>query len=424
MRNSLQIQLNRLASDRWARRGVRMLLRASVMALSLVCVAVGMQLLFGLSLSWTWVIAAALGCIAVGAVLVLRRPMAAAEVARRLDRRFQLNEQLTTALELGPQAEGVGAYLHEQSRRSMAQIRRQIAARQGFPWAELSAALALLLLLGGLLLLAGIGPALPGIAAEPLPPLVAAPPPSEQFPAEPFQPPPGAEPGPGEDQVTVAAPGDAAAAAALASALRDQSVTRPAAEALDRGSPSEAAQRLRELADQAGALSSQARTDLARDLREASDEIGASNPGLADQVREASDGIGPTGDDPGTALENLADLIAQLGQGQGEAQAEGAGSGGGAGEGGAGQGSLPGQQREGGGERLGVDGVPLELEGDGQGNLPTGGDASGLPNGAGGAGAGGGFARGSQSGERVEIGDDPLRIPVDLRDVVQDYFSP
>jgi hypothetical protein len=422
VRNSLQIQLNRLASDRWARRGVRLLLRASVLALSLVCMAVGFQLLIGLSLSWAWVIAAALGCIAVGAALVLRRPLAAAEVARRLDRRFQLNEQLTTALELGPQAEGVGAYLHEQSRRTMAQLRRQIAARQGFPWAELSAALALLLLLGGLLLLSGIGPAMPGVVAEPLPPLAAAPPPDDQFPAEPFQPPPGAQPGPGEAQAAGAAPGDAATAAALASALRDQSVTRPAAEALDRGSPGEAAQRLRELADQAGGLSSQARTDLARDLREAADQIDASNPGLADQVREAADGIGPAGAEPGTSLEDLADLIDQLGQG--EAPAEGEASGAGAGGGGAGQGSLPGQQREGGGERLGVDGVPIELESDGQGDLPTGGAAADGPADAGGAGAGGGFARGSQSGERIEIGDDPLRIPVDLRDVVQDYFSP
>lgn len=423
MRNSLQIQLKRLASDRWARRGVRLLLRASTLAIALVCIAVGAQLMLDLRLNWNWLSVIALSCIALGAMLVLRRPLSPAEVARRLDRRFKLNEQLSTALELGPQAEGVGAHLHEQSRRTMTQIRRQIAARQGFPWPELSAAAALLLLLAGLILLVGIGPAWPGAAAEPLPPLVAAPPPNETFPPEPFQPPAGAQPGPGEAQVTISTPDDVAAAAALAEALRDQSVTRPAAEALDRGSPGEAAQSLRELADQAGGLSDQARSDLARDLREAANQIEPSNPDLAEQVREAADGIGPFGANPDAALEDLADAVSQLGQGEAPSQQADGGEGQG-GSGGAGQASLPGQQREGSGERLGVDGVPLPLESEGQGDRATGGDAAGMPSSAGGNASGGGFARGSQSGERVEVGDDPLRIPADLRDVVQDYFSP
>jgi hypothetical protein len=423
VRNSLQIQLQRLANDRWARRGVRLLLRASTLAIALVCIAVGAQLLFDLRLNWNWLSIAALSCIALGALLVLRRPLSPVQVARRLDRRFKLNEQLSTALELSPQAEGVGVHLHEQARRTMAQIRRQLAARQGFPWPELSAAAALLLLLAGLLLLVGIGPAWPGVAAEPLPPLVAAPPPDQSFPPEPFQPPSAAQPGPGDAQATISTPGDVAAAAALAEALRDQSVTRPAAEALDRGNPAEAAQRLRELADQAGGISDQARADLARDLRAAANQIEPGNPDLATQVREAADGIGPFGASPDAALEDLADAVSQLGQGEAPGQQADGGEGQG-GSGGAGQASLPGQQREGSGARLGVDGVPLPLESEGQGSLTTGDGTAGMPSSTDGGTSGGGFARGSQSGERVEIGDDPLRIPTDLRDVVQDYFSP
>lgn len=423
MRNSLHVQLDRLASDRWARRGVRLLLRASGLAISLVCVAVGVQLLLGISLRWSFVSAAALICIAGGAVLVLRPRMSASEVARRLDRRFQLRNQLATALEVGPQADGVGRYLQEQSKQTLAQLRRQLVGRQGFPWSELVLVLALTLLLGGLLVLSGIGPAelTPGV--DPLPPLAQPENPNEQFPAEPFQPPPGSQPGPG--QTSLPGPGDAAAVAALADALRDQSVTRPAAEALDQGNVSEAAQSLRELADQAGQLSPRARAELSESLDDAANQIEPSNPDLAEQLRESAQDLRGAGSQPAEALENLAEALEQLGAGQqpGQGQGEGEGQGEGQGSDGAGQGSLPGEQREGSNERLGVDGVPLELESDGAGDTPTGGEPQGTPSGGNGSG-GGGFSRGNPSGERVEIGDDPLRIPADLRDVVQDYFSP
>jgi hypothetical protein len=434
VRNSLQIQLDRLASDRWARRGVRMLLRASTLALSLVCLALGAHLLSGLTLRWSWVGAGALLCIAAGAMLVLRPRMRAPEVARRLDRRFRLGEQLSTALEVGPQAEGVGVYLHEQARRTMAQIRRQVVVRQRFPWAELALVLALALLLAGMAVLAGIGPRLPGAAAEPLPPLAAPPDPSERFPEEPFQPPPGSQQAPGIGEAGAPGPGDVAAAAALADALRDQSVTRPAAEALDQGDLGGAASELRELADQAGQLSSDAREDLAEALREAAEQIEQTNPGLADQVRQSADGLEQGPQEAADALENLADAVEQLGQGQqpgagqqaqGQGQGEQQGQAQSQGGSGAGQGALPGEQRESDStDRLGVDGVPLELESEGEGDTPAEGEPDGPANAGGGTSGSGDFSPGSQSGERVEIGDDPLRIPADLRDVVQDYFSP
>jgi hypothetical protein len=442
VRDSLQLKLDRLASDRWARRGVRTLLRASTLALSVVCIAAGVQLITGAALPWAWVGAAALAVIAAGATLVLRPRMRAPEVARRLDRRFRLGEQISTALEVGPEAEGVGAHLYEQARRNLAQIRRQVAVRQRFPWAELALVLALLLLLGGLLVLSGVGPRLPMTAAEPLPPLAAAPSPEERFPEEPFQPPPGSQPGAGPGEMSVPDPAAAAAAAALAAALRDQSVTRPAADALDQGDLAGAAQRLRELADQSSGISEQARQDLASALREAAGQIGQSSPGLAEQARQSADALSQGGQQAAQGLEGLADAVEQLAQGQqpgqgqegqeGQGQQPGQGQGQGEGQGqgqqgggGAGQGSLPGEQRErSASDRLGVDGVPLELEAQGEGDTP----AQGRPDGPGGPGGntapGGGFTSGAQSSERVEAADDPLRIPADLRDVVQDYFSP
>jgi len=431
-RGALQLQLDRLASDRWARRGVRVLVRATVLGLSLVCLGVGAQLAFGWHVRWQWLAAAALGCIAGGAALLLRPRMSAREVARRLDRRFRLNEQLSTALELEPGAAGVGAYLDDQARRSIGQIRRYVAARQRFPWAEVALVFALVLALLGLLVIAGVAPAPPVSPAVPLPPLARPPDPVEELPAEPFQPPPGGQPAPGAGEALVPAPGSQAPIAALADALRDQSVTRPAAEALDRNDLGGAAQSLRELADQAAQLSDEARAELADALREAAQQLEAQRPGLAEQLRDSAAGL-ESGDDQAAAeaLEGLAESIEQLGQpggeqGQGQGQqpgqdAQGQGGDQGQGAGGAGEG-VGGEQRAQPTERLGVDGVPLELESGGAGDTPTTGRPDGPDQGQG----QGGFTQGgaAPSGERVDVGDDPLRIPADLRDVVQDYFSP
>lgn len=421
MRNSLQIQLDRLASDRWARRGVRVLIRAIWLALSLVCVGIGLHLAMGWALDWRWLGALALACVAGGAMLVLRPRLRAPEVARRLDRRFRLNEQIATALELDDQPEGVAAYLQDEARRSLGQIRRYISARQQMPWSELALAAALALLLLGLLVIAGVVPPLPNRTAEPLPGLAQPEDPVAQIPEEPFAPPPGSQPAPGGETAPAPGPGDQAAIAALADALRDQSVTRPAADALDQGDVAGAAQSLRELADQAGQLSDQAQSDLASALRDAARQLDNSNPALAEQLRESAQGL--EADDQqaaAQALENLADAVEQLGgqvQGQSPAGEQGQGQG----AGGAGQG-LAGEQREQRTDRLGVDGIPLELESEGEANTPTGGEPQGA---ASGTSDGGDFSQGSRQpgGDRVDVGDDPLRIPADLRDVVQDYFS-
>ncbi len=425
MSNTIKLQLERLASDRWARRGVRVLLRATSLALALVCLGLGLHLIFGLPLAWPWIASLALGCVAIGALLVLRPRMPAQAVARRIDRHFDLYEQLSTALEIDPQSEGVGAYLHNQAQQNLAQLRGQIRSRQHFAWTDLGMLLALLLLLLGMLALTGLGPTLPEVVAEPLPALVAAPeanpPPAAAEPAA--LPPPPAE----QSEVAEAsnsAPGAASNLAALAEALRDQSVTRPAAEALDQGDVEGAANRLRELAEQAGNLSAQARADLAQALREAASQIAANDANLAEQVQQSAANIDAGNPNPAQGLEELAEAIEQAGAGQptqaGTDQNGLAGSAGG----GAGQSSLPGQQREGNRSRLEVEGVPLELKSEGPGTTPAQGAGEAETAQGGGTGAGGGFSRGSQSDERVAVDDDPLHIPADLRDVVQDYFSP
>lgn len=450
MRQPLRSQLERLASDRWARQGVRTLLRATWAGLSLWCIGLGLSLLLDRPVSFELLGALALSCIAIGAVLLLRRPLRPHEVARRLDRRFNLKEQLGTALEVsaaGP-AEGVAERLLEHSSRTIIRVRRHISHHQQLPWGEFAAVLALVLISLGLLMLTGIGSLDLRPAALPLPPLVRAPDPTERFPPEPpgNQPGMGNQPGSGNQPGQVAlAPVDQQAIAALADALRDQSVTRPAADALDRGDTAGAAQSLRELADQAGRLSETARRDLAQALDDAARRLQGSNPDLAQQLRENANDLRQGGQQAAAGLSELAETIERLGQGQGPGQMQGqadqgqtsqgqADQGQGSqGQGDQGQGQNPGSGAGSGppgdqraqaqpSERLGVDGVPLELESEGEGNRPTGNEPQGDPRAGN---APGRFERGSNpSGNRVQTGDDPLRIPADLRDVVQEYFSP
>ncbi len=435
-RPSLQQQLVRIARDRWARRGVRWLIRATWLGLAIWCIGIGLHLLLGWPLRYDLLGIASLACLAVAALLLLRPRMRPEEVARRLDRRFQLNEQLATALEMSPDGEaaGVAGLLQDQSLRTSHLIRRYITVRQRFPWAEFLALLALAVVLIGLLAMIGLNPPMNWPAAQTLPGPVPPAEPAEPFPPEPFtdQPAP-QQPGAGEGQAPTAgdsgAGGDTAAMSTVADALRDTSVTRPAADALDSGDASSAAQDLRELADQAGRISPETRSNLAEDLREAADNLEQSNPDLAEDLRESADGLEGDNQSAAESFDDLASAVENLGQPGQQAQAENdAGQNPGSGQqnsGGSAPSELPGDQREQqrSSDRLDVDGVPLELENEGEPNVNAPGNADEAASSSGGTRS---FEQGDSAPDRdrVEAGEDPLRIPADLRDVVQEYFTP
>jgi hypothetical protein len=469
MKQTLNTQLHRMATDRWARNGLRLLLRACWIAVCLCCIALGGVLVWGWPLRLEWLGAAALGCIAVALLILLRPPMRPAEAARRLDRRFGLNEQLATAIEIAgtnPPPGSVGSHLVLQATRNARGLRQQLRKRQRLPWTELFTLLALCLAALGLLLLTGIGtPWFSGQAAA-LPPLPSVADPADLF-EEPLPPDgqgepmpgEGGEPMPGEGQGSAQSgaagaqsqsgqgtnPADAQTLEAVANALRDQGATRPAAEALDEGDTSGAAQELRELADQAGQLSQAARDDLAGNLREAASSIGQSDPQMAEQLRESASGLEGSSREASEALDDLAQSIeamggagqqgdaSQSGAGQGEGQEgsqPGSGQSGQGGQGdqagpqGNGQGSgagnsSSGQQRAVQPERLGVDGtaVELEAEGGGQSANPQNQPGTTMPGGT-------GSTAGGDPQSMGAVGPDPLRIPLDERDVVQEYFNP
>lgn len=469
MKHTLYSQLDRMVTDRWAWHSLRRLLRACWIGLCVCCIGLGGSLVWGWPMRLEWLGAAALACIAVALATMLRPRMRPEESARRLDRRFGLNEQLATAIEVAasnPQPGTVGAQLVSQATRTARGLRQHVRKQQRMPWLEMLTLLAIGIAAAGLFLLSGIGsPWLSGQAAA-LPPLPQAADPADLFPDEPPESSQqtglaageesalgggdqagstqaagaggeaGDQQGAGTQQSSMSQ-ADRQAMEALADALRDQGATRPAAEALDRGDANRAAQELRALADQAGQLSEASRGDLSDNLREAARTVERAAPQMADQMRDSASGLEGGRQEASQALDDLAQAIdemagGQAGQGQqagqqgeqaGQGQAGQAGDQSGQGQQGGQAGSAGnapgGQQRPVQPERLGVDGRPVELsaEGGGQQGAEPARPGTTVPGGTGSTGGGDPGAAGA-------VGPDPLRIPLDERDVVQEYFNP
>lgn len=470
MRNPLTNQLGRLATDRWLRQSVRTLLRSIWIGLSLCCLMLGAHLVLNWPLRYDLLAILLLVPVVVGVLLMLRPRMSHQQVARRLDRRFNLGEQLSTALEIAPSnpaAGSVAARLLEESTRNAAQVRRYIYTRQRKPWSEVLTIMALVIVLAGLWMMLGLGGGVSALGSLPLPQLAGPQDPSETFPDEQQQPQQGQQPGQqAGNGPSSAVPGGSESLQAIADALRDQSATRAAADALDQGNAAGAASSLRELADQASQLSQESRNDLADALRDAANNINQSNPDLADRLREDANNLEQGGQQAAEALEDLARAVEeqapqnpqanagqqgqqgeqgqqgdqqgqqgqngqgeqgqpsdQQGQGQGQ-QGDQQGQNGQGQSPGAGSGNtnVPGEQREQTSDRLNVPGVPLDLEAQGDGSTPAQGrqDGQAAPS----SNQSGFTQGGGRDSGTVQTGDDPLRIPIEDRDVVQDYFSP
>ncbi len=460
-------RLQRLATERWTRRALRTILQSASIALGVWCAGMGANLLWDWNIGVPELTALALAIVGVALLSLLRPPMRPAEVARRLDRRFQLNEQLATAVEMvqvDPRSSAMTARLLDRSTATVQQVHQYVRRQQTAPWTDLFTLLALLLVAGGLALMAGIGSLSlnPSVASLPTLPQQSAPLP---LPME------GMDPLPGSDQLipldggeemlpfrpgvsagnqqSTSAPSQQASLSqadpqtleALANALRDLGATRPAAEALDRGDTDAAAQRLRELADQAGALSEEARQALSRELQDAARDIERRDPALAGQVRQSARDLARQ-QSAAQGLEELAQAIDQMGESAADSSASPSNEPGNEGQasspgGPSGQPGAEGESQTGpsgstagnnpSGEqrpiapagRLGVEGQPVTIEAQG-GGQSTG--ASNNPNATLQGGAGTAF--GGQPGTGGAIGADPLRIPLDERDVVQEYFQP
>lgn len=447
MSGTLGQHLDALARERWRRQLLRTGLRALWVVAGIWCAGLGGHLIMGWPLRADLLGLLSLAVLLVAGVAMARMRLGLAQAARRLDRRFHLDEQLATALELARERQPSGslaARVVADSAQTITLVRRQIARQQAAPLSDAIMLGAMLLMLGGMGLLWSISPHADAAALAPLPNLVT---PEQQQQIDATQPTPDAggpqsgEPGgaAGSDAGSQPSQADPALLGPIADALRGQGVTRPAAEALDQGDVAGAAQTLRELADQAGQISPQTRRNLARGLEQAADQIGERSPELASQLRESAGNLLRGDTASAQALEDLASALEQsqqpqqpqqqASQGEQGDQGEQQGDQGNQGEqqGGApspgSTGNAPaGEQRASQMPNLSSNGSPLELDAQGE-NAEGAGSSEQQPTTAEVVPS---QAQGGQSGQQQQaaIGADPLRVPAEERDVVQDYFTP
>jgi len=311
----------------WFWRLVRLLVRSLWLA-GLVVLAGWLYTLFtGRLFAWAdWAVAGA----ALALLLFLIQavwPVRSAALARRLDDRYAMRDQLAAAYEVaqrGP-ANYIERDLLSAADDTLGEVRRQVRFKFNIPWHDLEMALVVGVGLVAVFywLAASGAPGVPSIlhgAPEALPavglePMVSLP----GVPAE-FQP-------AGAGQVGID-PGEAGEAGVLeaadaqnlldtlAEALSEPSITQSAGQSLAQGDAEQAAEDLRDLAQNAESISDQARADLAESLREAAEELEASNPEQARALREAADALEQQDSDAAAqnaatadALENLAQMI-------------------------------------------------------------------------------------------------------------------
>jgi hypothetical protein len=243
--------------------------------------------------------------------------------ARMLDRTFGLQERLATALDdlgLGVPAPGERApvvYLQmADAANAVAALRNDRRLRPAIPVRELVLVVLCALILATFAFLRGLGGGLPELAVASVPQFT----PAIERPPEPA-------PSAAELEAATMAPtvqevlerADRSSQArrdlqALAAAMADHAVTRPAAEQIARGNYEDAGEQIREAAAQSGELSQGAREGLAGDLEGAADRMEPETNGLEEATRDAASGL-RQGDEPArTEMDDLADAVEHAGE--------------------------------------------------------------------------------------------------------------
>lgn len=314
--------LDRIATRVWIQRMMSIVARGIWLTLLVGCFWLVVDLAGGPALNAG--ILLAIGVVVMLCSLVvaaLSRPNRA-QVARMLDRSFALQERVTTALG------NIGEEIPAESERAsvvylqVADAANALTIAQGHsafrlrpPARELVMAIALGLAFAGLAFARGAGGSVPDVQSNVVPAFVPA---AEHFvqpEAEPTVPPDQAAPSVADVQQMVQTSLDNQQdLQTLADALADHAVTSDAANLIDQGKYSEAAEELRDVANQADQLSDAARADLASDLSQAASQMSSDNQSLSDATQQAADGLKQGGDQARDGVRDLANAVEQSGQ--------------------------------------------------------------------------------------------------------------
>lgn len=254
-------------------------------------------------------------------VSMLSRPTRQ-QVARMLDRSFSLHERITTALgNIGVDVPRDGErasviYLQvADAANAMTAAQEHPALRLRPPVRELVMAVTLGLAFAALVFARGTGGDVPPVQPNAVPAFVPA---AERFVQAVNEPPP-------VDPLQAATVADVEQMmqtsldtqrdlAVLSDALADHAITRGAAEQIDRGAYSEAAEELRSVANQAGQLSQAERDALANDLQQAASQMSPGNQTLAQAAETAAEGLRQGDESAQDGMRTLANAVESSGQ--------------------------------------------------------------------------------------------------------------
>ncbi len=315
--------LNRIARRVWLQRALGLMVRSVWLGLLAACVWLMVDIQGGPAFEerrLPWLIGAFLVPGLIFALLV--RPTRR-QVARMLDRSFGLQERMVTAVDnLGKAVPKPGerpslVYLQMADAANVVEaFRRHPAFAITLPVREIVLVITTALLLASLYFMRGVGGDVPPTQAGAVPPFKPA---SERLLQPPVDP-SGAttqQDVPTLQEVEQRAQRSNEARqdlARLAEAMRDHAVTSDAAEAIERGEYSEAANDLRELAEHADRLSPASREQLAQDLEAAASDMSEGSQQLADATRQSAEGLRQGGEPAKEGLRELGDAVEQTGK--------------------------------------------------------------------------------------------------------------
>ncbi len=314
--------IDRIATRVWIQRGLAIIVRGVWLTVLIGCLWLIADLLGGPALNMNALLGVGVFLMICSLIIAgLSRPTRE-QSAQMLDRSFALQERVSTALgNIGVEvpAGDVSArvtYLQvADAANAITAAQEHSAFRLRLPVRELVMAVALGLAFAALAFARGTGGEIPPTQSNVVPAFIPA---AERFvqPKQPEQAPDAqAVPTVEEVQQMVQTSIDNQQdLERLAEALSDHAITREAADLINQGKYTEAAENLRDVANQADQLSDEARAELASDLSQAAAEMSDGNKTLSESTQHASDGLKEGGEPAKDGVRDLANAVEQSGQ--------------------------------------------------------------------------------------------------------------
>jgi hypothetical protein len=315
--------LDRVRRRLWVSHGAAAICRGLWLAIAFAALLMLLDVLGGPVFDPRPAIAAGVVTLGAGLVLAVLSKPSRVRTARMLDRTFGLHERMGTALDdlgLGVPGDGERApvvYLQmADAANAIAALRNDRRLRPALPVREVVLVVLCALLLTTLAFLRGLGGGLPELAPASVPVFT----PAIERPVDP-------EPSAAELEAAAMPPtvqevlerSDRSSRArrdlqALAEALDDHALTRPAAEQIARGDYASASEQLRDASSRAGDLSQDSREGLAGDLDQAAGAMDPETNGLEEATRDAASGLRQGDESARTEMRDLADAVEQTGE--------------------------------------------------------------------------------------------------------------